>query len=83
MNEATASIIVAVIASLGSIIGILINKTKNEVKQTREHTELLREENRQDHAIVAGLLNKVIHDVHQIDAKLDDHIESHNENLEK
>lgn len=79
MDPAVASIIVAAIAAIGSVIGILINKTKNEIISSKKETIEMRKENREDHAIVASLLNKVIHDVHKVDEKLDQHIESHNE----
>ncbi len=77
MDPATASVIVASIAALGSIIGILINKTRIEIKSSKEETTEMRRENKHDHAIVSNLLNRVIHDVHKIDEKLDSHIEDH------
>ena len=80
MDEATASIIVALIVTVGGIVSLLINKTKNEIKQTKESTEAMRAENREDHVVVASLLNKVIHDVHKVDEKLDNHIDSHHKN---
>jgi SH3-like domain-containing protein len=77
MDPAVASIIVATIATIGSVISILINKTKNEIISSKKETVEMRKENKEDHAIVASLLNKVIHDVHNVDEKLDEHIESH------
>lgn len=79
LDQGIASIIVALIAALGSVIGILIGKTKKEIQSTRSETETLRKENREDHQVVAGLLRQVIDDVHEVDKKLDNHIESHNE----
>lgn len=80
MDPATASIIVAAIAALGSIIGILLNKTRHDIISTKKEAEVMRKENKEDHAIVSNLLNKVIHDVHKVDQKLDSHIETHHKN---
>lgn len=80
MDPATASIIVAAIAALGSIIGITLNKTRQDVISTKKETQEMHKENKEDHAIVANLLNKVIHDVNKVDQKLDDHIDSHHKN---
>lgn len=77
MDPATASIIVAAIAAIGSVIGILINKIKNEVVSAKSETASMRKENKEDHAIVSTLLNIVIRDVHKIDDKLDGHIQEH------
>lgn len=80
MDPAVASVIVASIAAIGSIIGILVNKIKNEVVSAKNETKGMRKENKEDHAIVSQLLNIVIRDVHNIDEKLDSHIEDHNKN---
>lgn len=77
MDPAVASIIVAAIATIGSVIGILITKTKNEIIASKKETIEMRKENKEDHAVVASLLNKVIHDVHKVDEKLDQHIDTH------
>jgi transcription termination factor NusB len=80
MDPAVASVIVAGIAAIGSIIGILINKVKNEVVSAKNETTNMRKENKEDHAIVSQLLNIVIRDVHNIDEKLDSHIQDHHKN---
>jgi transcription termination factor NusB len=77
MDPAVASIIVAAIAAAGGILGIVLNKTKNEIVSSKKETMEMRKENKEDHAVVASLLNKVIHDVHKVDEKLDKHIETH------
>lgn len=79
MDPATASVIVAAIAAVGSIIGISINRTKNEIVSAKKETVSMRKENKEDHAVVANLLNRVLNDVHKVDEKLDNHIESHQE----
>lgn len=77
MDPAVASVIVAAIAALASVIGLLVTKTKNEIIASKKQTIEMRKENKEDHAIVANLLNKVIHDVHKVDEKLDQHIDTH------
>lgn len=66
MDPALASIIVAVIGAVGSLLGVAIKeframKLKNEV----------------DHGIVLLKLNKVQRSVDKVGERLDDHIEWH------
>lgn len=63
MNAALASIYVAVIAALGSILTAVIHK--------------LRKENRQDHTTVRHILISLKEDINTVDTKLDDHIQWH------
>jgi hypothetical protein len=80
MDPATASIIVAAIAAIGSIVGIMVNKLKTEVISTKSETSSMRKESREDHAMVSTLLNLIVRDVHKMGEKIDSHIEDHHKN---
>lgn len=66
MDPAIASIIVAVIGAVTSLIGIAIKEIK-----------ALRKENRVDHGVVMLKLNKVQKTVDKVSDRLDDHIDWH------
>ena len=63
MDISVASIIVAVITTLGGILVALIQQ--------------FRKENRQDHAIVVESLRHIFKSINQVDEKLNGHIASH------
>lgn len=66
MDPAVASIIVAVIGVVGSLLGIAIKEFK-----------ALRQENRDDHGVVMDKLTKVQDTVDKVSDRLDDHIDWH------
>lgn len=66
MDPAIASIIVAVIGTVGSLVGIAIKEFR-----------ALRRENRADHGVVMLKLNKVQKSVDKVSDRLDDHIDWH------
>ena len=66
MDPAIASIIVAVIGTVGSLVGIAIKEFR-----------ALRRENRADHGVVMLKLNKVQKTVDRVSERLDDHIDWH------
>lgn len=69
MNAALASIYVAVIAALGSILTAIIHK--------------FRKENKADHSMVRDILISLKEDINIVDTKLDDHIQWHLEDKRK
>jgi hypothetical protein len=66
MDPAVASIIVAVIGTVGSLIGVAVKEFR-----------ALRRENRADHGVVMLKLNKVQKTVEKVSDRLDDHIDWH------
>ena len=63
MTEAWASIIVAIIGVVGSILAFQFQKMKKE--------------NRNDHGLVIRAINEVQDDVREVGKKLDGHIDWH------
>lgn len=72
MSDAFATIIVALISTIGVIIVGLMQLFK---KETREAAV----ENRQDHAIVQQQLRMIYKTVNRVDDKLDKHLTDHEE----
>lgn len=66
MDPAVASIIVAVIGTVGSLAGIAVKEFR-----------AMRRENRADHGVVMLKLNKVQKTVDKVSDRLDDHIDWH------
>jgi hypothetical protein len=66
MDPALASIIVAVIGTLGTLLGIAIKEFKS-----------MRRENTQDHGKVMNRLDKVQEGITHVAERLDDHIDWH------
>lgn len=66
MDPAVASIIVAIIGTVGSLIGIAVKEFR-----------AMRRENRADHGVVMLKLNKVQKTVDKVSDRLDDHIDWH------
>jgi hypothetical protein len=66
MDPAIASIIVAVIGVVGSLLGIAIKEFKN-----------MKNQNSADHGAVMIKLNKVQNSVDKVGERLDDHIDWH------
>jgi hypothetical protein len=63
MNEAWASIVVAIIGVVGSILAFQFQKLKKE--------------NRDDHGLVIRAITEVQDDVREVGKKLDGHIDWH------
>lgn len=66
MDPAVASIIVAVIGAVGSLLGIAIKEFKD-----------MKKKNSADHGAVMLKLNKVQNSVEKVGERLDDHIDWH------
>ena len=66
MDPALASIIVAIIGAVSSLIGLAIKEFRS-----------MRRENRADHGAVMLKLNKVQKSVEKVSDRLDDHIDWH------
>lgn len=66
MDPAIASIIVAVIGTIGSLIGIAIHEFRD-----------MKNKNSADHGAVMLKLNKVQNSVDKVGERLDDHIDWH------
>ena len=69
MTGEQAAIIVAVITTVGGLLGVVIQQ--------------FRKENREDHATVVESLSFIHKSVTRIDEKLDRHIESHAETYDE
>jgi hypothetical protein len=63
MTEAWASIVVAIIGIVGSILTLVLNK--------------IRKENRNDHDYVKNSLNVLHEEVKEVGKKIDNHIDWH------
>ena len=72
MSDALATIIVALISTIGVISGGLMQLFKKEARQPMT-------ENRQDHAIVQQQLRMIFKTVNRVDDKLDKHLDDHAE----
>lgn len=72
MSDAFATIIVALISTIGVIIVGLMQLFKKEAREAAI-------ENRQDHAIVQQQLRMIYKTVNRVDDKLDKHLTDHEE----
>lgn len=72
MSDALATIIVALISTIGIIIVGLMQLFKKESRANAQ-------ENREDHAIVAQQLRMIFRSVNRVDEKLDKHLDGHTE----
>ena len=72
MSDAFATIIVALISTIGVIIVGLMQLFKKEAREAAI-------ENRQDHAIVQQQLRMIFKSVNRVDDKLDKHLTDHEE----
>jgi len=72
MSDAFATIIVALISTVGVIIVGLMQLFKKEAREAAI-------ENRQDHAIVQQQLRMIYKTVNRVDDKLDKHLTDHEE----
>jgi hypothetical protein len=74
MSDAIATIIVALISTIGVIIVGLMQLFKKEAREAAI-------ENRQDHAIVQQQLRMIFKTVNRVDDKLDKHLTEHAEGV--
>lgn len=74
MSDALATIIVALISTIGVVIVGLMQLFKKEAREAAI-------ENRQDHAIVQQQLRMIFKTVNKVDDKLDQHLDDHAEGL--
>ncbi len=72
MSDAFATIIVALISTIGIIVVGLMQLFKKEARENAV-------ENRQDHAIVQQQLRMIFKTVNKVDDKLDKHLSDHEE----
>ncbi len=72
MSDALATIIVALISTIGLIIVGFMQLFKKEAREAAI-------ENRQDHAIVQQQLRMIYKTVNRVDDKLDQHLTDHEE----
>jgi len=72
MSDAFATIVVALISTIGVIIVGLMQLFKKEAREAAV-------ENRQDHAIVQQQLRMIYKTVNRVDDKLDKHLTDHEE----
>ena len=70
MSDAFATIIVALISTVGIIVVGLMQLFKKEAREAAV-------ENRQDHAIVQQQLRMIFKTVNKVDDKLDKHLDDH------
>ena len=72
MSDSLATIVVALISTLGIVVVGLMQLFKKEVRENAV-------ENRQDHAIVQQQLRMIFKTVNKVDDKLDKHLDDHAE----
>ncbi len=72
MSDAFATIVVALISTIGVIIVGLMQLFKKEAREAAI-------ENRQDHAIVQQQLRMIYKTVNRVDDKLEKHLDQHEE----
>jgi hypothetical protein len=72
MSDAFATIVVALISTIGIIVVGLMQLFKKEAREAAV-------ENRQDHAIVQQQLRMIFKTVNRVDDKLDSHLLDHEE----
>ena len=74
MSDAFATIVVALISTIGVVVVGLMQLFKKEAREAAV-------ENRQDHAIVQQQLRMIFKTVNRVDDKLEKHIDHHAEGL--
>lgn len=72
MSDSFATIVVALISTLGIVVVGLMQLFKKEARENAV-------ENRQDHAIVQQQLRMIFKTVNNVDDKLDKHLDGHAE----
>jgi hypothetical protein len=74
MDQGWAAVVVAVITTVGGLLGILIQTMRKEARE-------MRTENAEDHAIVQGQLQRIYRTINRVDDKLEKHLDQHREGL--
>lgn len=80
MDPAVASIIVALIGTIGSLLGVSIKEFKNMKKQNAsDHGNVMKKLNEvsQNHGAMMYKMNRVQESVNNMGERLNDHIEWH------
>jgi hypothetical protein len=80
MDPALATVIVAVITTVGGLVGVSIKEVKRlRVENREDHNIVVKklEKVQEDHQIVLRKLNKVQDSVDHVSDRVDDHIEWH------
>ena len=72
MSDSLATIIVALISTIGVVVVGLIGLFRHEVKENAQ-------ENREDHAIVQSQLRMIFRSLNKVDEKLETHLDQHAE----
>ena len=72
MSDSIATIVVALISTIGIIVVGLMQLFKSEARENAK-------ENREDHAIVQQQLRMIFKSVSRVDDKLDKHLTNHEE----
>lgn len=74
MDQGWAAVVVAVITTIGGLLGILLQSMRREARE-------MRVENAEDHAIVQGQLQRIYRTINRVDDKLEKHLDQHREGL--
>lgn len=74
MDQGWAAVVVAVITTIGGLLGVLLQTMRREAKA-------MRQENAEDHAIVQGQLQRIYRTINRVDDKLEKHLDQHREGL--
>lgn len=72
MNDQLATIVVALISTIGVVLVGLMQMFKKEARANAK-------ENREDHAIVSQQLRMIFKTVNRVDDKLEKHLDQHKE----
>jgi len=74
MDQGWAAVVVAVITTIGGLLGVLLQTMRKEAKE-------MRMENSEDHAIVQGQLQRIYRTINKVDDKLEKHLDQHREGI--
>lgn len=74
MDQGWAAVVVAVITTIGGLLGVLLQTMRKEAKE-------MRVENAEDHAIVQGQLQRIYRTINRVDDKLEKHLDQHREGI--
>ena len=74
MDQGWAAVVVAVITTVGGLLGLFLQTMRREARE-------MRVENAEDHAIVQGQLQRIYRTINNVDDKLEKHLDQHREGL--
>lgn len=80
MDPALATVVVALITTLGGLVGVILREVRHARRENREdHTSVMVKilQVQEDHNLVMKKLNKVQDSVDTVADRVDDHIEWH------